>query len=186
MLIDSIKNGHFQLKEEISIPVTDGSAKIKRAQTLKDLTPEEKLRRSCEIKATNTILLGLPVDIYTLVNHYQTTKEIWDRVKKLMEGTELTLEERDYTAKKRVKDSEWLKEKMLLAQAQEFEVILNDEQQDFLADRLEDIGSDCEDLQLDTTSNFKADHVDAYDSDCDDEATASGLHKKSLSSRINQ
>nr|GEV99561.1 retrovirus-related Pol polyprotein from transposon TNT 1-94 [Tanacetum cinerariifolium] len=157
MLIDSIKNGHFQLKEEITIPVTDGSAKIKHAQTLEDLTPKEKLRRSCDIKATNIILLGLPVDIYTLVNR-----------KSQAMGTKCT-------AKKRVKDSEWLKEKMLLSQAQEFEVILNDEQQDFLADRLEDIDSDCEDLQLHTTSNFKADHVDAYDSDRDDEATASEL-----------
>ncbi|GKA53215.1 retrovirus-related pol polyprotein from transposon TNT 1-94 [Tanacetum coccineum] len=38
------------------------------------------------------------------------------------------------TAKKRVKDSEWFKDKMLLAQAQEAGVVLNDEQQDFLAD----------------------------------------------------
>ncbi|GJX15689.1 hypothetical protein Tco_0216521 [Tanacetum coccineum] len=56
MLIDSIKNGPFQFKEEITIPATD-------------------------------------VDIHTLINHYQTAKEIWDRVKELMEGTELTLQE---------------------------------------------------------------------------------------------
>ncbi|GKD50138.1 integrase, catalytic region, zinc finger, CCHC-type containing protein [Tanacetum coccineum] len=37
-------------------------------------------------------------------------------------------------AKKRVKDSEWFKEKMLLAQAQEARVLLHEEQQDFLAD----------------------------------------------------
>ncbi|GJS94367.1 hypothetical protein Tco_0801335 [Tanacetum coccineum] len=35
---------------------------------------------------------------------------------------------------KREKDSEWFKEKMLLAQAQEAGVVLNDEQHDFLAD----------------------------------------------------
>ncbi|GJU01436.1 hypothetical protein Tco_1111774 [Tanacetum coccineum] len=59
------------------------------------------------------------------------------------------------TAKKRVKDSEWFKEKMLLAQAQE--------------------------AGLHTTSNFKADHVDAFDSYCDDEATASAIFMASLS-----
>ncbi|GKA66841.1 retrovirus-related pol polyprotein from transposon TNT 1-94, partial [Tanacetum coccineum] len=37
----------------------------KRAQKMSDLSPEEKLRESCDIKATNIILLGLPVDIYT-------------------------------------------------------------------------------------------------------------------------
>ncbi|GKB20936.1 hypothetical protein Tco_0854859, partial [Tanacetum coccineum] len=38
------------------------------------------------------------------------------------------------TAKKRVKDFEWFKEKMLLAQQQEAGIEIADEQQDFLAD----------------------------------------------------
>ncbi|GJU64588.1 retrovirus-related pol polyprotein from transposon TNT 1-94 [Tanacetum coccineum] len=59
------------------------------------------------------------------------------------------------TARKRVKDSEWFKEKMLLAQAQEARVVLDEEQQ--------------------------ADHVDAYDSDCDDEATANAIFMANLS-----
>ncbi|GJV44803.1 integrase, catalytic region, zinc finger, CCHC-type containing protein [Tanacetum coccineum] len=42
------------------------------------------------------------------------------------------------TTKKRVKDSELFKEKMLLAQAQEVGVVLNDEQYDFLPDSLEE------------------------------------------------
>ncbi|GJS12297.1 hypothetical protein Tco_0369093 [Tanacetum coccineum] len=95
MLIDSIENGPFQLKKEVTIPATDGTPEHKRAQTMADLSPEEKLRQHCEIKATNIILLGLPIEIYTLINHYQTTKEIWDWVKELMEGTELTLQERE-------------------------------------------------------------------------------------------
>ncbi|GKC57023.1 hypothetical protein Tco_1084621, partial [Tanacetum coccineum] len=43
-----------------------------------------------------------------------------------------------------------------------------EEQQDFMADGLEEFDSDCDDLQLNTTSIFKADHVDAFDSDCDE------------------
>ncbi|GJY99118.1 hypothetical protein Tco_0516548 [Tanacetum coccineum] len=68
------------------------------------------------------------------------------------------------TAKKRVKDSEWFKDKMLLAQAREAGVMLHEEQQDFLADRLEQ-NDDCDDIYLHTTTNFKAEHVDAYDLD---------------------
>nr|GEU30845.1 hypothetical protein [Tanacetum cinerariifolium] len=90
MLIDSIENDHFQLKKEIIILATENSPEIKRPQTLEDLTPEEKLRKSCDIKATNIILLGLPVNIYTLINRYQTAKDIWDWVKELMEGTFIT------------------------------------------------------------------------------------------------
>nr|GEW06813.1 reverse transcriptase domain-containing protein [Tanacetum cinerariifolium] len=48
------------------------------------------------------------------------------------------------TSKKRVKDFEWFKDKMILAQAQEAGVVLNDEQQDMLADSLEET-DDCDD-----------------------------------------
>ncbi|GJS53771.1 putative reverse transcriptase domain-containing protein [Tanacetum coccineum] len=67
----------------------------KRLQELKDLTLEEKLRKSCDIKATNIILLELRVDIYTLVNHHKTAKDIQDRVKELMEGIELIIQKRE-------------------------------------------------------------------------------------------
>ncbi|GKC61504.1 hypothetical protein Tco_1089102 [Tanacetum coccineum] len=49
------------------------------------------------------------------------------------------------TAKKKVKDSEWFKDKMLLAQAQEAGVVLHEKQQDFLADGLEE-NDYCDDL----------------------------------------
>nr|GEW31506.1 hypothetical protein [Tanacetum cinerariifolium] len=64
-------------------------------QELSDLTPEEKTRQSCGLKATNIILLGLPSDIYTIVNHHKIFRDIWNRVKELMEGNELTKQERE-------------------------------------------------------------------------------------------
>ncbi|GKA33403.1 retrovirus-related pol polyprotein from transposon TNT 1-94 [Tanacetum coccineum] len=251
ILLDSINKGPFQIKVEITVPSADGTTKEKLAQTVDDLSPKEKLRCDSDIKAVNILLLGLPVDIYTLINHYQTVKEIWDRVKELMEGIEMTLQEHVYVkdanqyevcisssikvdsamtlryppinnqlrtssnprtqatiqngqvmvqnvqgrqsqgnavnagksqatrtrvintvgeaninqprvircyncrgeghmtkqciVKKKVKDSEWFKEKMLLAQAQEAGVVLHEDQQDFLADRMEEM-EDCEDL----------------------------------------
>ncbi|GJR78075.1 hypothetical protein Tco_0148860 [Tanacetum coccineum] len=84
------------------------------------------------------------------------------------------------TTKKRVKVVEWFKDKMLLPQAQEACVVLNEEQQDFLADKLEE-NDDCDDLQLHTTTNFKVSHVDAYNFDCDDQAIASAIFMASLS-----
>nr|GEU30458.1 hypothetical protein [Tanacetum cinerariifolium] len=84
------------------------------------------------------------------------------------------------TAKNRVKDFKCFKDMMLLAQAQEAGVVLHEEQQDFLADRLEE-NDDCDDIQLHTTANFKADHVDAYDLDFDDEATSSVIFMTTFS-----
>ncbi|GJW89791.1 hypothetical protein Tco_0167344 [Tanacetum coccineum] len=38
---------------------------------------------------------GLLKDIYTLINHYTKAKDIWDNVKMLLEGSELTKEDRE-------------------------------------------------------------------------------------------
>ncbi|GJT35346.1 hypothetical protein Tco_0925765 [Tanacetum coccineum] len=58
------------------------------------------LEKGIDIKAVNTTVtrpqkVELPVDIYTLINHYQTAKETCDRVKELMEGTIMTKQERE-------------------------------------------------------------------------------------------
>ncbi|GJV11007.1 hypothetical protein Tco_1352548 [Tanacetum coccineum] len=38
---------------------------------------------------------SLPPDAYAIVNHHKVAKEIWDRVKLLMQGTKLSLQERE-------------------------------------------------------------------------------------------
>nr|GEW80434.1 hypothetical protein [Tanacetum cinerariifolium] len=42
---------------------------------------------------TNIILHGLPPDVHALVNHQEMAKDIWDRIKMLMKGTELSYQE---------------------------------------------------------------------------------------------
>ncbi|GJW08639.1 hypothetical protein Tco_1571062 [Tanacetum coccineum] len=64
--------------------------------------------------------------------------------------------------------------------SQEAGVILNEEQQDFLANSLEET-DDYEDLQLQATTNFEVDHVDAYDLDYDDKATTNAIFMANLS-----
>ncbi|GJQ90778.1 hypothetical protein Tco_0001917 [Tanacetum coccineum] len=94
MIKDSVKNGPYKFKSEITVKDTDGVTDIRRAQRLEDLARDDKLRYDNDIKAVNILLLDFPVDIYTLINHYQNAKEIWDRFKELMEGTEMTKQER--------------------------------------------------------------------------------------------
>ncbi|GJZ04561.1 hypothetical protein Tco_0537836 [Tanacetum coccineum] len=66
-----------------------------RAQVYSDLSPEDKDRYNADIRATNILLQGLPKDIYTLINHYTDEKDIWDNVKMLLEGYELTKEDHE-------------------------------------------------------------------------------------------
>ncbi|GJW75151.1 hypothetical protein Tco_0134521 [Tanacetum coccineum] len=58
MLVDSINKGPFQFKE-IIVPAIEGTTEYKRLQELTDLTLKEKLRKSCDIKATHIILQAL-------------------------------------------------------------------------------------------------------------------------------
>nr|GEW02614.1 retrovirus-related Pol polyprotein from transposon TNT 1-94 [Tanacetum cinerariifolium] len=60
-----------------------------------DLSPKEKDWYYSEIQATNILLQGLSKDIYTLINHYTDANDIWDNVKMLLEGSELTKEDRE-------------------------------------------------------------------------------------------
>ncbi|GJS29170.1 retrovirus-related pol polyprotein from transposon TNT 1-94 [Tanacetum coccineum] len=55
----------------------------------KPLKDEEKIRESVDIKATNIVLQGLPQDIYKLVNHNEHAKQIWDRVKLLIQAKDM-------------------------------------------------------------------------------------------------
>nr|GFA46488.1 integrase, catalytic region, zinc finger, CCHC-type, peptidase aspartic, catalytic [Tanacetum cinerariifolium] len=60
---------------------------------LKGLTlPHGNNELDCTIGAK---IMGLPKDIYTLINHYTDAKYIWDNVKMLLEGFELTKEDRE-------------------------------------------------------------------------------------------
>ncbi|GJU46681.1 hypothetical protein Tco_1203947 [Tanacetum coccineum] len=43
----------------------------------------------------NIVLQGLSPDVYAIVNHHEVAKEIWDRVKLLMQGTKLSLQEKE-------------------------------------------------------------------------------------------
>nr|GEW70900.1 hypothetical protein [Tanacetum cinerariifolium] len=64
-------------------------------KTYEELSKMEKLHNTCDLKAANIVLLGLPPDVFALFNHHKVSKEIWDRVKLLMQGTSLTKQERE-------------------------------------------------------------------------------------------
>ncbi|GJS64546.1 hypothetical protein Tco_0679110 [Tanacetum coccineum] len=64
-------------------------------KTYVELSESEKLQADCDCKVTNIVLQGLPPDVYAIVNHHKVAKEIWDRVKLLMQGTKFSLQEKE-------------------------------------------------------------------------------------------
>ncbi|GJV03318.1 hypothetical protein Tco_1336887 [Tanacetum coccineum] len=98
-ILKSIDEGPFQMgtTRVIVAEGTEGSLHLgpERPRVYSDLSQDEKDRYNADIRATNIILQGLPKDIYSLINHYTDAKDIWDNVKMLLEGSELTKEDRE-------------------------------------------------------------------------------------------
>nr|GEW50381.1 integrase, catalytic region, zinc finger, CCHC-type, peptidase aspartic, catalytic [Tanacetum cinerariifolium] len=113
-----------------------------RTKKYVELSVAEKLQADCDLNATNIILQGLPPDVYVIVNHHKVCKDIWDRVKLLMQGMKLSLQEkeceghmaRQCTQPKRTRNAAWFKEKAMLAEAHEAGQIFDEVQLVFLAD----------------------------------------------------
>nr|GEY14857.1 retrovirus-related Pol polyprotein from transposon TNT 1-94 [Tanacetum cinerariifolium] len=56
---------------------------------------ENAIQADCDVKATNIILQGLPPEVYALVSNHKVGKELWERIQLLMQGTSLTIQERE-------------------------------------------------------------------------------------------
>nr|GEU31885.1 hypothetical protein [Tanacetum cinerariifolium] len=123
-----------------------------------ELTEQEKLQDDCDVPATNIVLLGLPPDVYSLVNHCQTSSNL--RNQATIQDGRVTVQQvqvrqgqsfpghmaRQCTMPKRQRNSAWFKTTIPLNAA------------------------------------FQTDDLDAYDSDCDDISSAKAVLMANLSS----
>ncbi|GJV98765.1 hypothetical protein Tco_1554017 [Tanacetum coccineum] len=97
--VKSINEGPFHMGtvSDVITGGTEGAVQQGpvRARVLNDLSAEEKERYKADIRATNILLQGIPKDIYSLINHYTDAKDIWENVKMILEGSELTKDDRE-------------------------------------------------------------------------------------------
>ncbi|GJZ97160.1 hypothetical protein Tco_0669613 [Tanacetum coccineum] len=89
MILNSVHNG---LLIWPTVTKVDGTTRTKKYE---ELSATEKIQVDCDCKATNIVLQGLPPDVYAIVNHHKVSKEIWDRVKLLIQRTKLSLHEKE-------------------------------------------------------------------------------------------
>ncbi|GJS28151.1 hypothetical protein Tco_0488771 [Tanacetum coccineum] len=98
-ILQSIDQGPFQLgvTRDTLGTTPEGGVLLgpERDQTYNDLDDNEKKRFDADVRATDIVLQGLSKDIYKLINHNIEAKSIWDNVKMLLAGSELTKEDRE-------------------------------------------------------------------------------------------
>nr|GFA24601.1 hypothetical protein [Tanacetum cinerariifolium] len=63
-------------------------------QTDDELTGKELKQIEADDQAIQTILLGLPEDIYVVVDSCETAQEIWLRVQQMMKGSDIGIQEK--------------------------------------------------------------------------------------------
>nr|GEX35287.1 hypothetical protein [Tanacetum cinerariifolium] len=132
-----------------------------------ELTKAQQLQDDCDVQATNIVLHGLPLDVYSLVNHQEATKDIWDGVKILMKGTELSHQEPFQTEDINAYDSDC--DDISLAKA-----VL-----------MENLSSSDSDVLFETIPHnlaFQTEDINAYDSNFDDISLAKAVLMENLSS----
>nr|GEU85413.1 putative ribonuclease H-like domain-containing protein [Tanacetum cinerariifolium] len=64
-------------------------------QTYDELTEKELKQIEADDQAIQTILLGLPKDIYAAVDSCETAQEIWLRVQQIMKGSDIGIQEKN-------------------------------------------------------------------------------------------
>ncbi|GJU26341.1 retrovirus-related pol polyprotein from transposon TNT 1-94 [Tanacetum coccineum] len=98
-ILQSIDHGLFELGTTNDTLGTTPKGGVllgpERPRTYDDLNDNDKKRFDADVRATNIVLQGLPKDIYKLINHNIEAKAIWDNVKMLLAGSELTKEDKE-------------------------------------------------------------------------------------------
>nr|GEW12404.1 hypothetical protein [Tanacetum cinerariifolium] len=88
MILESVENGPL-------LWPTVKENRVTRPKKYSELSETEAIQADYDVKATNIILQGLPLEVYALVSTHKVTKELWERIQMLMQGTSLTKQERE-------------------------------------------------------------------------------------------
>nr|GEX26914.1 retrovirus-related Pol polyprotein from transposon TNT 1-94 [Tanacetum cinerariifolium] len=185
MMLDSIDNGPL-------VYPTVEEDRYTRLKKYSELTKAQQLQDDCDVQATNINLHGLPPDVYALVNHQETAKDIWDKIKLLMKCTELSYQKRECRLYNLFDKFASVQGETLYEYYWIFSQLINDmhtigmtmqpfkmeESQfnKFKEDKLRVL------LTVPQNSAFQTEDLDAYDSDCDDISSAKAVLMANLSS----
>nr|GEX04734.1 retrovirus-related Pol polyprotein from transposon TNT 1-94 [Tanacetum cinerariifolium] len=88
MILEHIENGPL-------LWPTIEEDRVTRLKKYFELSAAKAIQADCDVKATDIILQGLPLEVYALVSTHKVAKDLWERIQMLMQGTSLTKQERE-------------------------------------------------------------------------------------------
>nr|GEY37954.1 hypothetical protein [Tanacetum cinerariifolium] len=97
LIHNSIKNGPYVRRMIPEPGDTNREVPVNETflvQTDDGLTDKELKQIEANDQAIQTILLGLPEDIYAAVDSFETTQEIWLRVQQMMKGSDIGIQKK--------------------------------------------------------------------------------------------
>ncbi|GJY14115.1 putative ribonuclease H-like domain-containing protein [Tanacetum coccineum] len=139
----------------------------------KSLLSGEHIQADCDIKVINIILQGLPTEIYALVSQHCVAKDLWEKIKLLMQETSLTKQERELLPLEQFQ----VNTKFLNTLPAEWSKFVTDVKlvKDLHTTNVDQIHAYLEQHERHTNETvntynaaYQADDLDAYDSDCDE------------------
>nr|GFB72419.1 hypothetical protein [Tanacetum cinerariifolium] len=97
MIVESIENEPYVRRmiatpgePDLPVPVLESL----HEQTDEELIETDIKRMDADDQAIQTILLGLPEDVYAVVDSCEIAKEIWERVRQMMKGSDIKEQEK--------------------------------------------------------------------------------------------
>nr|GEX37116.1 integrase, catalytic region, zinc finger, CCHC-type, peptidase aspartic, catalytic [Tanacetum cinerariifolium] len=95
MIVHSIENRPYVRRMiatlgEPDLPVPESFYE----QTDEELTKNDLKQMDADDQAIQSILLGLPKDVYAAVDSCETAREIWERVRQMMKGSDIREQEK--------------------------------------------------------------------------------------------
>ncbi|GKE00539.1 hypothetical protein Tco_1388522, partial [Tanacetum coccineum] len=97
LIYNSIMNGPYVRRMILEPGDADREVPVNKTfheQTDDELTEKELKQVEADDQAIQTILLGLPEDIYAAVDSCETAQEIWLRVQQMMKGSDIGIQEK--------------------------------------------------------------------------------------------
>nr|GEY96952.1 Gag-Pol polyprotein [Tanacetum cinerariifolium] len=166
---------------DLPIPVPESL----HEQIDEELTETDIKRMDVDDQAIQTILLGLPEDVYAAVDSCETAKEIWECVCQMMKDCSAGYEHGSGSTNSEswrkwrelvwtvCWDAAYLQTQLLIAQKEEAGIQLQAEEFDFMAaagdlDEIEEVNANCilmANLQQASTSGTQHDRAPVYDTD---------------------